>query len=101
MAQSVTVRFFGRMHTLRAERGLPSVSEVAMPAEGLTAAALAAQLELPEDEIEGVFCNHRVYGLDHVLLPGDAVAFVPRGTPGPHRFTLGLYHAGKTGSDRS
>ena len=101
MAQSVTVRFFGRMHNLRADRGLPSVTQVPVPDEGLTAAALAAQLELPADEIEGVFCNHRVYGLDHVLLPGDAVAFVPRGTPGPHRFTLGLYHAGKAGHDRS
>jgi hypothetical protein len=45
--------------------------------------------------IEGVFCNRVVHGIDHVIKPGDRVAFVPKGTPGPHRFFLGLYAAGK------
>ena len=31
--------------------------------------------------------------------PGDRVAFVPYGTPGPHRVFLGLYTAGKEESD--
>jgi hypothetical protein len=29
------------------------------------------------------------------ISPGDRVAFVPYGTPGPHRVFLGLYAAGK------
>ena len=57
--------------------------------------SIATRLDLPHDLIEGVFCNHTVYGLDHVIRPGDRIAFVPYGTPGPHRFTLGLYDAGR------
>ena len=32
-----------------------------------------------------MFCNHRTYPIDHIIMPGDRVAFVPYGTPGPHR----------------
>lgn len=97
MAESgkVTVRMFGRLYTLRRERGLPDVAEVAVPPEGRTAEDIAHELGLPDEEIEAVFCNHRTYALDYVVRPGDAVAFVPRGTPGPHRFTLGIYSAGR------
>lgn len=91
----VTVRMFGALHTLRKERGLPTIAEVPVPAEGLTGAALAEELDLPLDLIEGVFCNRTVYPITHHIVPGDRVAFVPKGTPGPHRFFLGLYAAGK------
>lgn len=96
---TVTVRMFGALHTLRRERGLPTVAEVAIPIEGLTATALAEQLDLPLDLIEGVFCNRTVYPMRHHIAPGDRVAFVPKGTPGPHRFFLGLYAAGKDEAD--
>jgi hypothetical protein len=86
---------FGALHTLRKERGLPTVAEVAIPAEGLTATALADALDLPLDLFEGVFCNRTVYPMRHSIAPGDRVAFVPKGTPGPHRFFLGLYAAGQ------
>lgn len=92
---TVTVRMFGCLHTLRKERGLPTTVEVAVPAEGMTGAELATALEMPLDRIEGVFCNRTVYPIKHVIMPGDRVAFVPEGTPGPHRFFLGLYAAGK------
>lgn len=92
---TVTVRMFGCLHTLRKERGLPTTVEVAVPAEGMTGAELAAALEMPLDRIEGVFCNRTVYPIKHLIMPGDRVAFVPEGTPGPHRFFLGLYAAGK------
>jgi nitroreductase len=49
---------------------------------------------LPVDTIEGAFCNHSIHGLAHVVMRGDQVAFVPYGTPGPHRYFLGLYEAG-------
>jgi hypothetical protein len=90
-----TVRLFGSLHTLRKERGLPCVEEVPIPVGGLTGAELAAQMELPSHMIEGVFCNRTVYPLRHHIMPGDRVAFVPNGTPGPHRVFLGLYAAGK------
>ena len=92
---SVTVRLFGGLHTLYRERGLPTTVTAPVPADGISARDLAVSLGLPLDMIEGVFCNRVVYGIDHVIRPGDRVAFVPEGTPGPHRFFLGLYAAGK------
>jgi len=92
---TVTVRLFGCLHTLCKERGLPTTSDVAVGPEGVTATGLAEQMELPLEMIEGVFCNRTVYPMRHVIRPGDRVAFVPKGTPGPHRFFLGLYAAGK------
>ena len=43
--------------------------------------------------------NRTVYGIGHHVDPGDRVAFVPYGTPGPHRVYLGLYKAGKDAGD--
>jgi len=91
----VQIRIFGMLAELRKERGEPTSLEMSIPEDGTTAEEIAAELGLPPQFIEGVFCNHTVYGLDHVINPGDQIAFVPYGTPGPHRFTLGLYSAGK------
>jgi hypothetical protein len=92
---SVVVRMFGALHTHRKAAGLDTTVTIDLPAGGMTGRALAQCLKLPLDEIEGVFCNGHVYGLSRVILPGDRVGFVPHGTPGPHRFMLGLYQAGK------
>lgn len=91
----VTVRTFGMLRALRVERGLPISVEIEVADEGTSAGEIADELGLPRDLIEGVFCNHTVYGLGHLVRPGDRVAFVPYGTPGPHRVTLGLYDAGR------
>lgn len=98
---TATIRMFGLLHSLRQERKLPSVVEFAVPPEGVPARGVAVELDLPVDEIEGVFINHVVQSLDGLIRPGDRVAFVPPGTPGPHRFMLGLYRAGKAGSQRN
>jgi hypothetical protein len=90
---------FGMLAALRTEREEATSLEMSVPDDGVTAEAIAAELGLPPECIEGVFCNHTVYGLDHIIHPGDRVAFVPYGTPGPHRFTLGLYSAGKRDSE--
>jgi len=92
--EPVEVRMFGFLHSLRREAGLPSVVTVDVPAEGLSARSLAESLDLPLEMIEGVFVNRTVYGIGHHVDPGDRVAFVPYGTPGPHRVYLGLYKAG-------
>jgi hypothetical protein len=91
----VAVRMFGMLQTLRRERGLPTEIDVEVPAEGTTAREIAIGLDLPLERIEGVFCNHVVHGLGHPIVPGDRIAFVPVGTPGPHRYFLGLYSAGR------
>lgn len=92
---TVTVRMFGLLHQFRSEQGLPSTVEVEVPADGTTGRDLAVDLGLPCDQIEGVFVNRTVYGIDHPIMPGDRVAYVPYGTPGPHRVFLGLYNAGR------
>lgn len=94
-AINTLIRLYGNLHTLRKERGLPSVARIRLPAEGRPAVEVARELELPLERIEGVFCNHRAYGLDRILHPGDEVAFIPTGVPGPHRFMLGIHEAGK------
>jgi molybdopterin converting factor small subunit len=92
---------FGLLHLLRSEQGLPSLVEVQVPDEGTTARKLALEIGLPCDMIEGAFVNRTVYGIDHPVMPGDRVAFVPYGTPGPHRVFLGLYKAGLENEDHA
>jgi hypothetical protein len=91
----VTVRIFGSLRPEREAAGLPCALDVAVPAEGVTGRELAELVELPADKVEGVFVNHTVHGLAVRIMPGDRVAFVPNDTPGPHRFFLKLYAAGK------
>jgi len=91
---TTTVRMFGALHTIRRERGLEPTVEVSIPPGGCAACDLAQELDLPREKIEAVFVNHLAYSLDHVIQPGDRVAFVPTGIPGPHRFLLGIYGAG-------
>lgn len=93
----VTVRILGSLRPYRTDRGLPYECEVEVPEGGLSARELAGSLELPAEQIEGVFVNHVVYGIGVWVHPGDRVAFVPPDTPGPHRVFLGLYSAGKEG----
>lgn len=95
--RTVTVRMFGFLHSARRAEGLPSTVEVHVPEEGTTARQIAEDLGLDVDAIEGVFVNRTVYEVEHHVMPGDRIAFVPYGTPGPHRFYLGLYRAGRAG----
>ena len=83
---------------MRTERGLPYTLAVEVPEGGIAARDLAVALGLPPEKIEGVFVNHVMLGIGVHVSPGDRVAFVPYGTPGPHRVFLGLYAAGKTGN---
>lgn len=52
---------------------------------------LAKQLEIPIDEIEVIFVNGFVEGLDYMIENGDRMAFLPPGCPGPYRIALGFY----------
>jgi hypothetical protein len=89
------VKMFGLLHTFRKDRGLPSEAEVEVPDSGITAKSLAENIGLPLDMIEGVFLDHKVRPLSIMVNSGDSIAYASRGIPGPHRFTLGIYHAGK------
>jgi hypothetical protein len=92
--RTATVRVFGTLCDFQRQRDLPAETLEEIPPGGISANELAERMGLPVDSIEGVFCNHTIYSLAHVIMPADQVAFVPYGTPGPHRYYLGLYRAG-------
>ena len=58
--------------------------------EECTAGELAERLGIPADAIEAVFINGVVCRLGDTVRPGDRIAFVPPGTPGPYRVILGI-----------
>ncbi len=89
------VRMFGSLHTIRRNRGLPSYEDMYIPPEGCTGFDLADKLDLPLIKIEGVFINNTANALDTLIRPGDKVAFISSGVPGPHRYSLGIRAAGK------
>ena len=76
------------------EKGLPDHLEEGVPPEGRSGRELAAALGLPTDRIEAVFRNGTIQRLDDRIYPGDRVAFVPPGTPGPYRVLLGMVGGG-------
>ena len=57
----------------------------------LTGVQLAEQLGIRLHEVEVIFINGFVQALDAIIHPGDRVAFLPPGCPGPYRVALGFY----------
>ena len=88
--KSIEVRGFLHLYQLFKKRNwpIPLTFELAAP---ITGTALAEKLEIPLDEIEVIFVNGFVQSLNYFIQPGDRVAFLPPGCPGPHRLTLGFY----------
>lgn len=89
MSGKVEVRGFGDLKKLFDERGWPFPLLVDLPGE-TTAAALAEKLDIPPGKIEIIFVNGCARNINHPVGPGDRVAFVPPGTPGPYRVILGF-----------
>lgn len=91
-AQGTTsIRMFGALHGIRKDRGLPCEVELDLPAEGCAASSIVGRLDLPLEKVEGVFINNKMHTLDHLVQPGDRIAFVPTGVPG----SRGLFCAHK------
>jgi len=59
--------------------------------EPTTGEALAKQLNIALSEIEVIFVNGFVQDLNYIINPGDRVALLPPGCPGPYRLALGFY----------
>ena len=91
-ARKKTVEIRGFLHLDKMFRdkfgAVPLIYELEVPISG---AALARKLEIPPEEIEVIFINGFVQALDHMIHPGDRVAFLPPGCPGPYRIALGFY----------
>ena len=79
-----TVRMLALLHAYCSERGMPTYVSMALPAEGIRALDLASSLELPIEDVEGLFLNGQLVGLGATVRPGDRVAFLPYGTPASH-----------------
>ena len=86
----VNIRMFGFLRSYMKERGLPDRYDATIPPEGKSGFDVAVELGLPTEKIEAVFVNGLIKQLDAKIYPGDRVAFVPSGTPGPYRVLLGM-----------
>ncbi|HOV79763.1 MAG TPA: MoaD/ThiS family protein [Bacillota bacterium] len=89
----VEVRGFGCLMKLFEERKWPFPLKVHLDKK-ISGAELAKKLDIPLDQIEIVFVNGRARTLEQTVKPGDRVAFVPPGTPGPYRVLLGFVRKG-------
>lgn len=87
---TIEVRGFLHLNAfLRKKYGpLPLILDLSTPVTGVE---LAERLNIPLDEIEVIFVNGFVQALDFTINPGDRMAFLPPGCPGPYRIALGFY----------
>jgi hypothetical protein len=88
--RTVTIRVFGFLRRYLDETGLPYVLTEEVPEEGISAYDLVKGLSIPPKEVEGVFKNGQVVNIYDLINQGDRVALLPKGTPGPYRFFLGI-----------
>lgn len=89
-AKTIEIRGFLQLDAFLKEKygKLPIILNLETPIAG---GELAEQLKIPLDEIEVIFVNGLVQALDYTIYPGDRVAFLPPGCPGPYRIALGFY----------
>lgn len=91
MSDTISVVGFMDLAAQFRQRGWTSPHEIPL-SEPIDGATLLRRLDVPETAVECVFVNHHAFGLaDATIRPGDRVALVPPGVPGPHRFCLGIY----------
>lgn len=87
---TIEVRGFMQLDSyLRQKYGAPPI--ILELDKALTGIVLAERLNIPPDQIEVIFINGFVQSLHEVINPGDRVAFLPPGCPGPYRIALGFY----------
>lgn len=92
--KTIEIRAFGHLAEMfrKKRRSAPLLLDFEEP---ITGAALAEKLEIPRGEIEVIIVNGFVQSLSYSVQPGDRVAFVPWGTPGPYRVLLGFIYKNK------
>jgi len=92
--EATEVRVFGRLTDLFEKRNHP-ISFTMVLDTAITGSDLAMKLGIPSGEIEVIIVNGVVQALQYTIQPGDRVAFVPPGTPGPYRVLLGFINKKK------
>lgn len=90
MNGTIEVRFFMFLAELAKERHWPTPLSLEIEG-GMTGLALLQQLAIPLERVEALMINGKVVGPTAARLqPGDRVALLPPGTPGPYRILLGI-----------
>ena len=93
MKGTIEVRFFMFLAEFAKKRNWPSPLFVEIDS-GMTGDALLAELEVSQKQVEALMVNGKVVGTSAARLqPGDRVALLPPGTPGPYRVLLGIKSA--------
>jgi hypothetical protein len=90
LADAIELHAFMGLADLFRERQWTNPREFAVSGE-MSGSDLLAALDIAGKAVEVIFVNHKAYAADLALIrPGDRVALVPPGVPGPHRFLLGF-----------
>ena len=84
------IRVFGALRKHLDRQGLPYLIRREIDPGILSPMDIAEELNLPPLEIEAVFVNGKIRDRHTMLFPGDRIAFLPYGTPGPYRVFLGI-----------
>ena|SRR6266545_3538967 len=87
--KTIEVRGFLQLDAVFKKRNWPRPMIMELE-EPITGAELAEKLDFCDEEIEIVFVNGWAQNVEYTIHPGDRVAFVPPGCPGPHRVYLGF-----------
>ncbi|MEW6065072.1 MAG: MoaD/ThiS family protein [Bacillota bacterium] len=86
---AIELRGFARLRAVMQEKGFgfPEMYEVG---DGLTGCQLLEKLAIGQEDVEAIMVNGTVCSLSQCIKPGDRVAILPPGTPGPYRVILGI-----------
>lgn len=80
------------LRSLFGERGWPIPRLMDMPKD-MTGEELLRFLSIESERVESLIVNRSAIAVeDAVIHPGDRVALIPPGVPGPHRLLLGIHH---------
>ena len=90
MPGSIELHAFMGLADLFRQRQWTNPCDFPLAAE-TSGADLLVELNIPREGVEVMFINRKAIATDcAVVHPGDRVALVPPGVPGPHRFLLGF-----------
>lgn len=95
---NIEIRCFGKLKKPFDEKRQSFPIKMNLETE-IKACDLAAKLDISIEDVEIIFINGKVEALDYPVKPGDRVAFVPPGTPGPYRVILGFVNKDKQDED--
>lgn len=92
---TIELRAFGPLQKILSEEGYSFPTKIEIEGN-ITGYDLIDKLKIEKKQVEAVFINGLVEGLSHSIAPGDRVALLPPGTPGPYRVFLGIIQKKET-----